>query len=496
MNDGNGNSNFNKVLGSSDILVIAFGAMIGWGWVVSVGDWIERGGVLGASLGWVAGGIVIFFVGLTYAELTPAMPKCGGEHVFSFRAMGPNGSFVCTWAIILGYVSVVCYEACALPTIISYIFPGFLKGYMYTVAGFKVYATWVGLAMAVAIFMTWINILGAKTAARLQTVLTAIIATAGIILIAVAAIKGDYANVQTHQFVGMGSGSALKSILSMAVITPFFFIGFDVIPQAAEEIDLEPRKIGRMLLLSIICAVIFYALICFGVGMLMSNTEIKASMSGTGLVTADAMAKAFNIKALSSVMILAGACGIITSWNSFLIGGSRAMWSMADACMIPKTFAKLHPKYKTPVNALLLIGTVSAIAPLAGRRMLVWIMNAGNMGCCLAYCMVAISFLILRKKEPDMPRPYKIRHGKLVGVMAVILSGAMIAMYIIPNSGATLSIQEWGMAGGWFVLGIIFYVGMKHKYGASFAHHANAVMDAVKESMDDDDDLSINEMMF
>lgn len=78
MNDGNGNSNFNKVLGSSDILVIAFGAMIGWGWVVSVGDWIERGGVLGASLGWVAGGIVIFFVGLTYAELTPAMPKCGG----------------------------------------------------------------------------------------------------------------------------------------------------------------------------------------------------------------------------------------------------------------------------------------------------------------------------------------------------------------------------------------------------------------------------------
>ena len=80
--------------------------------------------------------------------------------------------------------------------------------------------------------------------------------------------------------------------------------------------------------------------------------------------------------------------------------------------------------------------------------------------------------------------------------MAVILSGAMIAMYIIPNSGATLSIQEWGMAGGWFVLGIIFYVGMKHKYGASFAHHANAVMDAVKESMDDDEDLSINDMMF
>ena len=496
MNDGGSNSKFDKVLGSWDILVIAFGAMIGWGWVVSVGDWIERGGVLGAAFGWVAGGIVIFFVGLTYAELTPAMPKCGGEHVFSYRAMGPNGSFVCTWAIILGYVSVVCYEACALPTIVSYIFPGFLKGYMYTVAGFDVYATWVGLAMAVAVFMTWINILGAKTAAKLQTILTVIIGAAGIFLIAVAMMKGDYANVETHQFIGTGSGSAIKSIMSMAVITPFFFIGFDVIPQAAEEIDLAPKKIGKMLLFSIICAVIFYTLICLGVGMLMPNDAIKASMAGTGLVTADAIARAFNIKALASVMIIAGACGIITSWNSFLIGGSRAMWSMADAHMIPTFFAKLHPEYKTPVNALLLIGAASALAPLAGRQMLVWIMNAGNMGCCVAYCMVSISFLLLRKKEPDMPRPYKIRHGKFVGTMAVILSGGMIAMYIIPGSGATLSMQEWGMAGGWFLLGIVFYMGMKHKYGASFAKHADAIMGAVRDSMDDDEMASMDDMMF
>ena len=80
-------SEFNKVLNAWDILVIAFGAMIGWGWVVSTGGWIEKGGVLGAALGFVIGGIMIFFVGMTYAELTAAMPQCGGEHVFSYRAM-------------------------------------------------------------------------------------------------------------------------------------------------------------------------------------------------------------------------------------------------------------------------------------------------------------------------------------------------------------------------------------------------------------------------
>ena len=119
-------SEFNKVFSAWDILVIAFGAMIGWGWVVSTGSWIEKGGVLGAALGFALGGVMIFFVGLTYAELTAAMPQCGGEHVFSHRAMGATGSFICTWAIVLGYVSVACFEACAFPTIITYLWPGFI----------------------------------------------------------------------------------------------------------------------------------------------------------------------------------------------------------------------------------------------------------------------------------------------------------------------------------------------------------------------------------
>lgn len=92
-------SEFDKVFSAWDILVIAFGAMIGWGWVVSSGDWITRGGVIGAAIGFALGGVMVFFVGLTYAELTAAMPQCGGEHVFSYKAMGPIGSYICTWGI-------------------------------------------------------------------------------------------------------------------------------------------------------------------------------------------------------------------------------------------------------------------------------------------------------------------------------------------------------------------------------------------------------------
>ena len=262
-------SEFNKVFSAWDILVIAFGAMIGWGWVVSTGNWIEKGGVLGAALGFCLGGVMIFFVGLTYAELTAAMPQCGGEHVFSHRAMGPTGSFICTWAIVLGYVSVACFEACAFPTIITYLWPGFLKGYLYTVAGFDVYASWLAVAIIVAFLIMMINIMGAKTAAILQTVLTCIIGGAGILLIVASVINGTVDNLDGQMFVGNTAGLNIKAILGVAAMSPFYFIGFDVIPQAAEEINVPPKKIGKMLILSVILAVVFYALVIIAVGLVL-----------------------------------------------------------------------------------------------------------------------------------------------------------------------------------------------------------------------------------
>jgi len=316
------NSEFNKVLNLWDILVLAFGAMIGWAWVVSTGDWIMQGGVLGAMIGFVLGGIMIFFVGLAYAELTTAMPQNGGEHVFSYRALGKIGSFICTWSIIFGYTGVVCFEACALPTIFAYLYPEFLQWYLYSVGGFDIYATWLVLAISLVILITYVNIVGAKTAAILQTGLTLIIGAVGIVLIAAAGITGHAANLEGQYFVGATTTEMVKNTLAVAVMTPFFFIGFNVIPQAAEEISASLKNIGRILVLSIILAVAFYSFVIGAVGYLMNNADISLSMQSVGgLVTADAMAKAFNSDMMAKVLIVGGLCGIITSWNSFLIGG-------------------------------------------------------------------------------------------------------------------------------------------------------------------------------
>ncbi len=459
---------FERVLNARDIIVIAIGAMIGWGWVVLSGGWITSGGVLGAALGFIIGGVMVFFIGLTYAELTSAMPKCGGEHVFSMRAFGSKTSFACTWGIILGYVGVICFESCTIPLCISYIFPGFLQGYLYTVAGFDIYATWILGSFAIALFLTYINIRGIKLAAIVQTIMTLIIFFVGIFMIVSGLFLGDVSNVTSNAFVGDNSSTMLMGILAVTVLTPFFYIGFDVIPQAAEEINVPFQKIGKIMMFSIIMTVAFYVFIIIAVGLLMTPDQIASSLSGTGITSADAMKLAFSSDAIADVVILGGICGLVTSWNSFLIGSSRAMYAMADSYMIPHVFAKMHPKYHSPVNALILIGVISMLAPLFGREMMTWVVNIANMGCCVAYFLVGLSFLKLRKKEPELERPYKVKHATAVGAIAICMSGFMIMMYLIPGSGSTIGIHEFVILLAWCILGVLFAAYSKMKYKDKF----------------------------
>ena len=473
-------SKFDKVMGAWDILVIAFGAMIGWGWVINSGDWITTAGFAGSIIAMLIGGVMVFFVGLTYAELTSAMPQCGGEHVFSYRAMGPTGSFVCTWMIILGYVATSAFEATALPTVITYLFPEFNQVYLYSIAGKDIYLTTILLGVGVAVLITFINIRGAKTAAILQTVLTAIIAIAGILLVVGSAVNGDGANI-TGQMWESGSGNTLGSVFKVACMTPFLFIGFDVIPQAAEEINVPYKKIGKIMLLSIFLAVAWYLLIIFAVCYIMPQSAIAQEMSSqNGLVSAKAIEIAFRSPLMGKVLIIGGLCGIITSWNSFLMGGSRALYSMGESLMIPKMFGKLG-KHKTPEAAIILCGIACVVAPFFGRGVLVWLVDAASFGCVIAYMFVSISFCILRKKKPEMARPYKVKAGRFVGVMAVLMAGFMTLLYIVPASfSAALVWQEWIVVGIWLALGVFFYFYSKKKYGAEFGRDIFIVEDGGK----------------
>lgn len=443
---------FERVLNKKDVFVLAFGAMIGWGWVVLSGEWILKAGTVGAMIAFALGGLMVLFVGLTYAELTAAMPKCGGEHVFSYRALGRNASFICTWAIVLGYISVVAFEAVAFPTVMQYLFPSYMKVHLYSVAGFDIYLTWLLVGVISSILIAAVNYFGVKPAARFQGILTIVIAIIGLSLITGSLFNGEVSNVQPLFKDGV------NGIIAVAVMTPFMYVGFDVIPQAAEEMNIPFKKIGQILILSVVMAVVWYVAIIGGVSLAMSSTQIETSE----LVTADAMANVFfNSPIASKVLIIGGIAGILTSWNSFYVGGSRAIYSMAESGMLPSFLARLHPKYKTPCNAVILVGVISSLAPFLGRKMLVWLSDAGGLTIVVAYLIVSISFLVLRKKEPEMSRPYKVKHGKLVGTIAVIMCVVLAIMYLPGSPAALVWPYEWGILIAWTVLESVFFVWAK-----------------------------------
>ncbi|WP_251975806.1 APC family permease [Salinicola avicenniae] len=449
---------FVRVLARTDVLALAFGAMIGWGWIVLTGGAILDGGSLGAMIAFVIGGIAVLLVGLTYAELASAMPQVGGEHVYSYRALGHAASFVCTWSIVLGYVSVASFEAVALPTVFEHLFPGYAVGDLWTVAGWDVKATWVAVGVAGSLAMMVINYLGISTAALLQKVVTCLILVAGVMFVTGSLFTGDSANMQP--LFASGEHGALGGITAVLILVPFLFVGFDVIPQAAEEIDLPFRDIGKVLVLSVLMAVAWYTLIVLGTSLMLDD----AALGSAALSVPAAMEVVFGGAWAGNLMVLAGIAGIITSWNAFYIGGSRAIYALAHSGMLPAFLGKLHPRYKTPTNAIILIGVLSTLAPFFGRPALVWLVDAGGLGIVLAYLFVALSFLVLRLREPDMPRPYLVRSGKLVGVLATLLSLGMACLYL-PGSPSALTATEWWIFGVWMLGGLGLYGWARRHYG-------------------------------
>ena len=179
-----------RILSYREVIALSFGAMIGWSWVVMSGTWIMNAGSLGAVSAFLVGGCVVLLVGLTYAELASAMPVAGGEHTYSHRALGSTASFVCTWSILFGYVSVVSFEAVALPTVVEYILPNLNHGYLWTILDWDVHTSWVMVGVIGAFLVSLINIMGIKTAAKIQLLVTGMILIGGILVSWVLAKQG------------------------------------------------------------------------------------------------------------------------------------------------------------------------------------------------------------------------------------------------------------------------------------------------------------------
>lgn len=342
------------------IFALAFGSMIGWGWVVLTGGWVETGGWLGACLAFLIGAILCVFVGLCFAELTPALPCAGGNMVFSYRALGYGGSWIAVWATAFAYLGVAAWEGIAIATAINYIVPILSIGYLWTIAGYDVYMSWCAVGMVIGLVIVLINFFGGKAAVLFQTVATLLLIIVGLIFFLGAMGLGD-ASYMGPAFINS------KGFIGVILMTPAMFVGFDVIPQSAEEMNIPRKKTPTVLILSILLATLWYIAIILGV----AKAAPPEIIAGAEVGVTDAAAFVFNTQIMGKVVIIGALCGILTSWNGFIIGAVRVLFAMGRAKMLPPVFGKLHSKYKTPYASFYSLGRHSLLVRPAfgGQRL-------------------------------------------------------------------------------------------------------------------------------
>jgi amino acid transporter len=288
----------------------------------------------------------------------------------------------------------------------------------------------------------------------MQKAVTAVIIAVGGIFLAGAVYSGERANM-APLFVGGVGG-----FVTVLIMIPIMFVGFDVIPQAAGEIALPPQTIGKLIVASVGCGILWYCLLVLAVG----STLPPAERAEPGMTTALASARAWGGQWAADLIVVGGIAGIVTTWNAFVVGASRLIYSMGVSGMLPAPLARLHPRHRTPHVAIISVGFLTCIAPFFGRPVLVWLINAGSFGVIVGYLCVALSFLFLRVREPRLSRPYAVRRWRLIGGLAVLLCLALSTLYL-PGSPAALEPVEWAICVTWALLGGVLWTGAARQAG-------------------------------
>ena len=439
-----------KVLGRTDIIAIGFGTMVGWSWVMMAASWINEAGLLGSIGAFIVGGLIILAIGLTYGELTAALPLAGGEFVFAYRAMGEKLAWIVGWIMSMAYIGVAAWEGIALATAVNYIFPIPAVCPLWEVAGYQVHFSWAVIGMAGALIITLLNLFGTKPAVLFQVMATAALMIVVLIVFFGGIVFGSSDNI----------GAPFVSADGFAYVflmVPAMLIGFDVIPQSAEEMNIAPRNIGKMVLVCIMVSLIWYFVLMIGVAMA-APVEIRDS----GVIPmAEITAYLFNGEIFSAIIIVGGVFGILTSWNGFFMGATRLLFAMGRAGVIPAVFGKVHKKYKSPYAAILLVGGICILSPLLGMNALVWFVDTSALCALFSYIFVVVSFILLKKNEPELARPLNIRGGVKFGVLILIVTCMYFILYMRNGLKVSLLSPEFVITIIWLFIGVLMVITAK-----------------------------------
>ncbi len=472
-----------KQLSPTHVWALAFGCIIGWGAFVNPGKkFLPNSGVCGTAIAMVAGALIMFVIAYAYAYMVPRNPTAGGEFNYTKKCFGRTFAYVCGWFLVAAYLTNVPMNSTAIGLIVDGLdgSADILKwGFHYTVAGFDVWAGEVFFASAVLVVFGWLNIIGVRKAGFIQTVLTSMLALSVFILTvsALVSTKADWSNVQMPwgfdrqaalgagasgsglaEFAKSGPKGVLSAIMATLAIAPWAFVGFETIPQAAEEFKFPHKKVMLIMGVAIIFGTFVYIANNTVAAVAVANWPDRV-MSGDWvlMVAAEEMLGTFG-KVLLGVAV---SCAVLSGIMGFYLASSRLMYAMARDGYLPMIFAKVSPKYGTPVNAMLFCILVSLSGPVLGREALGWFVDMSAVGASIGFFFTCASTVVTMNWDPECT----FRH-KLVAAVGCILSLGFIELQLVPIEGLEgvhFCRQSYIMFAIWCLLGLCFFI-RQYKY--------------------------------
>ncbi|GBF34437.1 amino acid permease family protein [Desulfocucumis palustris] len=447
-----------KTLKPMHVWALAVGSIIGFGCFVLPGSWLPKAGPMGAAIAFVLGAAFMLVIAYNYGFMIKNFPVAGGEFAYAYEAFGRNHAFVCGWFLTLGYLCLIPSNGSALAVLGRYVAPGFFThGYMYSIAGWDVYLGEILLASAGILIFGILNYRGVQAVGSIQIVMSALLCGSVLLITAGSFLSPESSFSNLEPLFAPGK-SILASVAVVLAIAPFLFVGFDTIPQSAEEFNFSHDKSLKLMVTAIIIGGLMYAAVSLSTAVVAPWQQLIAGKPVWA--TGQAMHQTLGAFGLLFLMI-AVLMAICTGINGFYMATSRLLFSMARSKVIPSFFADVHPKYKTPYKAILFILVISLIAPWFGRQAIIWIVDMCAVGTAIGYLYTCLAPYVLHKSNPGLEGGSK---AKIVSVLGSLFSIVFLVLLLVPGSPAVLEIPAWIALAAWVAMGLAFYATMAKRY--------------------------------
>ena len=442
-----------RTLGPVNLVALGIGAIIGAGLFSLTGIAAAENAGPAVVLSFVVAAIGCAFAGMCYSEFATMIPIAGSAYTYAYATMGELLAWIIGWDLVLEYAVGAATVSVSWSSYVVKLFHtfGIELPQSLTACPFDPTPGIINLpAVFIIIVMSTLLIIGIQESARVNGFIVVLKVTIVIIVILVGFSYVNSANY--HPFIPPNSGKfgefGWSGVMRAAAVVFFAFIGFDAVSTAAQEARKPQRDMPIGIIGSLAICTILYVLF----------SRVLTGMVNYQIFKGDASPVATVIKQFpSQVLQVAIVIGIIAGYSSvilvMLLGQSRVFFSMSRDGLLPRVFSDVHHKFRTPWRCNLIfmvfVSLFSGFLPISKLG------HMTSIGTLLAFVIVCIGIMVMRRTRPDLPRPYRTPFVPVVPILGIVTCLAMMA---------SLDVDTWYRLVIWLVIGLCIYFGYSRRH--------------------------------